>query len=187
MRSPISVQVSGAPGISPWLLLDYLQRPFNVALMASLSAAAAGVGYRVEYTPDNPNQTRANTNNVVSLTRATTVATLTFTNPHNLVVGDSVVVFGSGDPNLEGNGSVTVASVVSPTVLTYTVANTGLAVASSYTRAIPLRVFPHDFMVALTAKADGNIAFPCWAVRLNVTGLSAGVVTLSVLQGHARG
>lgn len=185
MRSPISVSVSGAPGISPWVVLDYLQRPFNVALMASLSAAASGVTYKVEYTPDNPNQSRANTNNVVSLSRTTTVATLTFTNPHNLVIADSVVVFGSGDPNLDGTYQV--ASVTSPTALTYTVANTGAATGLNSAHAIPLRVFPHDYMVALTAKADGNFAFPVWACRLNVTGLSAGVVTLSILQGHARG
>lgn len=185
MRSPISVQVSGAPGISAWIPLDYEQRPFDVALMASLDAAASGVTYKVEFTPDNPNQTRANTNNVVSLTRTTTVATLTFAKPHNLVVGDSVVVFNSGDPNLDGTFQV--ASVTSPTALTYTVSNTGLTAQAGYARAIPLRVYPHDTMTGLSAKADGNFAFPCWACRLNVTGLSAGVVTLSVLQGHARG
>lgn len=185
MRSPISVQVSGAPGISPWIVLDYQQRPFNVALMASLDAAASGATFKVEYTPDNPNQTRANTNNVVSLSRTTTTATLTFTNPHNLVAGDSVKVYNSGDANLDGDRAV--VSVTSPTVLTYTVANTGAATGAGFTKAIPLRVFPHDFMVALSAKADGNFAFPCWACRLNVSALAAGVVTLTVEQGHARG
>lgn len=185
MRSPISVKVSGAPGISPWIVLDYLQRPFNVALMAALDAAAAGVTYKVEYTPDNPNQTNANTNNVVSLTRSGTTATMTFAKAHNLVVGDSVKVFNSGDANFDGDQAV--ASVTSPTVLTYTVANTGAAAGNGYQRGIPLRVFPHDYMVGLTVKADGNFAFPCWACRLNVSALSAGSVTLEALQGHARG
>lgn len=184
MRSPVSVTVSGV-GISNWIVLDYLQRPFDVALMASLSEDAAGVTYTVEFTPDNPNQTKANTNPVVAYARAGTTATLTFAKPHDLSAGDSVRVFNSGDPNLDGNMQVVTAP--SPTQVTFAVANTGATVGSVYSAGIPLRVFPHDYMAALSARADGNFAFPCWACRLNVGASTGGSVKLSVLQGHARG
>src|SRR6267378_2440928 len=110
MRSPIKQTVTptvagGAAG--PWIPLDYLQRPFNVALMVSLSQDASGITYSVEYTPDNPNSSKNTANPVASLTRSTTTATLTFANPHGLVTGDAVVVYNSGDANLDGTYTVT--------------------------------------------------------------------------------
>ena len=182
MRSPIKVTVAGGAGISPWIPLDYLQRPFNVALFVSLSATSDGTD-TVEYTPDTPNSTKGNT--VASLTRSGTVATLTMTQAHGLNVGDSVLTFNTGDANLDGTHQV--ASVTSPTALTYTVANTGLTAQAGYAQAVLMRVFPHSFLAAQTARGAGNFAFPCWAVRLNVTAGTTGNVTLEVIQGHARG
>lgn len=181
MRSPLKV-TQGAAGASGWLVLDYLQRPFNVALLASLSFDG-NLTYSVQHTPDNPNSFKGNT--VVSLTRTTTVATLTMSLAHGLSVGDALVIVGGGDANLEGNQ--TVASVTSATVLTYTVANTGATVGKVTTQAVLLRVFNHDFLVAQTARADGNYAFPVWATRVIVTAYTAGSVTLEVLQGYGRG
>lgn len=40
---------------------------------------------------------------------------------------------------------------------------------------------PHDLMQSLSASANGNLEFPCSAVRLNVSGLT-GTLTLSVVQ-----
>jgi hypothetical protein len=40
---------------------------------------------------------------------------------------------------------------------------------------------PHDTLVAVTASANGNIAFPVGFVRLNCSALSGGAVTLTVI------
>ena len=178
MRSPISVS-QGALGASPWIPLDWEQRPFDVALAASLDYLG-NLTYTVQYSPDNPNKPL-----FVGISRTTTVATVTFVNPHGLVVNDSLPVFGSGDPNLDGVQIV--ASVPSATTLTYAVSNTGLTSGLPSSQGIPMRVFTFTPMSAQTTKADGNMSAPCAAVRIKVTAYTAGVVTLSVSQGHARG
>lgn len=187
MRSPVKVTVSGAPGISPWILLDYLQRGFAVGLFASLSEDAAGTPtYSVEYTPDNPNQGKSVQNPVVSLTRTTTTATLTWANPHGLVANDAAKVYNSGDANLDGDQ--TVVSTPSPTSITYTVANTGATVGSPYTQANGLRVFQvATALTGATTRQSADLAVPALAVRLHVTLLSAGSISLEVVQGLARG
>jgi hypothetical protein len=47
--------------------------------------------------------------------------------------------------------------------------------------------FPHPTLAGQTASADGNIAFPPTAVRLNVTVSSGGDVTLNLIQAGAVG
>jgi protein involved in polysaccharide export with SLBB domain len=183
IRQVVTPTLSGG-AYGPWIVLDYLQRPFDVALFVDLSEDASGITYSVEYTPDNPNTGKLTQNNVVSLTRVTTTATLTFLNPHNLGVGDSVTVTGSGDATLDGTFAV--ASTPTTTSLTYAVA-TGTAQGSVYTQAVPMTVFPHETLVALTADASGNFAFPCAACRLHITAWVAGSARLTVIQGYARG
>jgi len=187
MRSPVKAQVSGAPGITPWIVLDYTQRPFDVGLFASLSEdASAAATYSLEYTPDNPNQTKGTRNPVVSLTRTTTVATLTWANPHGLTTGDAAKVYNSGDPNLDGD--VQVASTPSANSITYTVANTGLTTQTGYAEAIALRVFAlPTALTAATTRQSAALTTPAWAVRLHVTALTAGSVLLEVVQGYGRG
>ena len=188
MRSPIkqTVTPTAAGGaFGPWIPLDYTQRPFNVALMVSLSSDAAGITYSVEYTPDNPNQGKSTRNNLVSLLRAAAVATAVFANPHGVVTGDALKVYNSGDPNLDGDQAITAAPSI--TSLQYACGNTGLLVASPYVEAIPIRVYPHATLVALAAKAAGNFAFPCMACRLHITAWTAGSATLEVIQGYGRG
>lgn len=186
MRSPVKVSLT-AVGVSPWVPLDYVARPFNVGLFASLSEdASAAATYSLEYTPDNPNPSRGTRNPFVSLTRSGTTATLTWANPHNLVTGDAAKVYNSGDPNLDGD--VSVASTPSATSITYAVANTGATAGSVYTEAIALRVFALPAAVtAATTRQSLDLTTPCWAVRLHVTALTAGSITLEVVQGLARG
>lgn len=43
--------------------------------------------------------------------------------------------------------------------------------------------FTNDGLSALTVSADGNIAFPVTATRLNVTAFTGGTATLTVIQG----
>lgn len=44
--------------------------------------------------------------------------------------------------------------------------------------------FDHASMTALSANQDGNYAFPVAAIRLNVTGHTAGSVTMTLWQGQ---
>lgn len=186
MRSPLKATVSGAPGISPWLLLDYYQVNFNVGLFASLSEdASAAATYSLQYSPDNPNSGKTTRNPVVSLTRTAGVATLTWLNPHGLVAGDAARVWNSGDPNLDGDAQI--ASTPSASSITYAVANTGLTVGSPYAEAQPMRVFALPTAVtAATTRQSLNLQTPCWAVRLNVSALTAGSITLEAVQGLDR-
>jgi hypothetical protein len=185
MRSPVKVSLS-AVSVSAWIPLDYVARTFNVGLFASLSEdASSAATYSVEYTPDNPNQSNGTRNNVASLTRSGTTATLTFSKPHGLVSNDAVKVWNSGDPNLDGDYTATVTSA---TALTYVVGNTGAAVGSVYTAAVGLRVFEvATAMTAATTRQAASLTTPCWAVRLNATAITAGSITLEVIQGLARG
>jgi hypothetical protein len=184
---PIVVQLS-AVGVSPWIPLDYLARTFNVGLLGDVSSGAT-LTYSVEMTLDNPNLTPKQklANQVASLVRSGTVASVVMSNAHNLSVGDSSVITNSGDPNLDG--SQTVASVVSPTSFTYTVANTGALVGSVYTQAALLRVQPVPIaaLVGAVARFLGDLVTPCMAVRLHVTAYTGGVATLEVIQGYGRG
>ena len=180
MRSPVNVTLSAA-GSSPWIPLDWQQRPFNVALMASLSYNA-NLTYNVQFTPDNPHLTQ-----YCVVTISGTTATVMFATAHGLNVGDSIMILNSGDAAI--NGTWNVASVPSATTLTYTVGATTLTTSLPPCQAVLMRVFNHDTMQNLTTRADGNFAFPCWAARLNIGSgnYTAGSVTLSILQGHARG
>lgn len=180
MRSPVSASVSAAAvGSTAWIPLDYLQRPFNVALFSSLSQGGACT-YSVEYTPDNPNLMRAP---IGSITRSGTTATVNFP-AHGLNTGDSMLVTGSGDANLDGVQKVTATDA---NTLTYVVANSGLTISLPTVQVCLMRVFPHDVMITLTARADGNFAFPCWATRATVTTPGSGLLTLEVNQGYGRG
>lgn len=187
MRSPIKVSITGAPGISPWIPLEDLARTFNVGLFASLSEdASAAATYSIEYTPDNPNQGKLTRNNLLSLTRAAAVATVVFANPHFLVAGDALKVYNSGDPNLDGDQ--TAVSTPSPNSVTYAVGNTGALVGTPYTEAIALRVFALPAaLTAATTRQSAALTTPCMAVRLHVTALTAGTITLEIVQGLARG
>jgi hypothetical protein len=182
MRSPIRVSLA-AIGVTPWIPLDYLAYFFNVGLYGSVSEDANAITYSIEATPDNPNYIKGN--NVVSLTRSTTTATVTMANPHGLVTGDSAVIYNSGDPNLDGSQIITVTGL---TTFTYTVANTGATVGTAYTQAVLCRVFALAAgLTSQTGRANGVITEPCMAVRLHVTALTGGTAFLEVIQGLARG
>jgi hypothetical protein len=64
--------------------------------------------------------------------------------------------------------------------LTYKVEHTFDNVFSS---AVTPTWFDHASVVAKTASADGNYAYPIRAVRLTVTAWTSGNVTLTLLQG----
>lgn len=183
------VSVSGAPGNSPWVPLSYYQNPFSVTLDYSPTVDAAGppVG-SVQYTKDNPQVTRQPT----SITRSGTTATVIDVG-HGLLTGDCLMVFASGDPNLDTAVGVGAdVTVVDKDTYTYVVANTGLAAARPTANILTLRVKDHPQMgtggttVPGAARIDGNFAFPVFAVRLKMSTLSAGRADLTVIQGAGR-
>jgi hypothetical protein len=173
---PTSVTLTAA-GISKWIPVNEIQIAFGIGLGVTISNGA-NLTYSVQHTFDDPN---ADFRQVV-LSRTTTTATIT-DNGHNLVSGDCVIVSGSGDANLDGTYTITVVDANS---YTYTVANTGAASGSMYTNVRTFRVFTHATLVGLSARTDGNYAFPIQAVRLNITSYTSGNATLTVLQGMGR-
>jgi hypothetical protein len=181
MRAP-GLKVSttqNTTGPSPWLVVDYLQRPFIEGLFASLSEDQSGLTYQVEHTPDNPNVL---TPYIAS--RTTTVLTLTFQNPHGLNTGDSVTLPAAS----QWPGVYAVASTPSTVSLTVTVANTGPAAETTAVQGAALcRVFIDNTLKALTARAYALNNVPVLASRINATAVTTGIATLEVVQGHARG
>lgn len=163
----------GSQTVSPWIPLNRLQDPFNVALAVTLSSGAS-LTFKVQHSFDDPQETYA-----CSITRSTTTATVTLTD-HGLVANDSVTVVGAGAPL---DGTFTVASVVDANSFTYTVANSGVAISAPGSKLVKHRVFDHETMVGKTANEDGNFAFAVAATRLNVTAYTSGKATLTVLQG----
>jgi hypothetical protein len=173
-----------AAGNSKWCPLDYYHNPSSVSLLFSPNADGVGITAKVQYTHDDPQFMRP----VTSLTRAGTVATI-IDPDHGLSSGDCLMVFNSMDPNLDTIGGVgTDVTVVDKDTYTYAVANTGILVANpAFVRVVTLRVDDHPLMTGMTARTDGNFAFPVRAVRLRSTAYTSGGASLTVTQGVGRG
>lgn len=180
MRTTVQVSAAAA-GASPWIPLSYLQNPFSVTLAAAFESGGSGT-YKVQHTPDDPQNLRQ----VTSITRSGTTATVT--DPaHGLATNDNLQVFGSGDANLDTTPGLGVdVTVVDANTYTYTVANSGATAAKVTAKVVTLRVFDHPVMAALTARQDGNYAFPVQAARIRVTTPGAGTLDLTAIQGEGR-
>lgn len=185
---PVTLSLA-ALGDSPWCPINWEQVSFAIGLFSSITSGAV-LTYSVQHSPDGPENRRQ-----VSISRTTTTATVTDPD-HRLSTGDSVIVSGSGDPNLDspvdaqGRPIGVDITFVDANTYTYTVANTG-ATASvvGQTYVTSYRVFNHDGtppMVGLTARADGNYAFPPRSIRLKVTAYTSGKVDLVIIQGMGR-
>lgn len=180
MRTTVQVAASSAAP-TPWIPTSYLQNPFSVALFAAFESGGSGT-YKVQHTPDDPQAQHQ----VTSITRSGTTATVV--DPaHGLASGDNLQVFGSGDANLDTTQGLGVdITVVDANTYTYTVANTGATAAKVSVKVTTLRCFDHPLMTGLTAKADGNYAFPVQAVRARVTTPGAGNLDLTAIQAEGR-
>lgn len=75
--------------------------------------------------------------------------------------------------------------VVISATATYTVEHTFDDVWDENFNPATATWFPHPTLAALSANADGNLAFPPTAVRLNVSA-STGDVTLNLIQAGAQ-
>lgn len=187
-----------APG--PWIPLDSFQGGFGVALAVIPWSTATGLVYTVQHTFDSLDGGNLGGEGYrnVQVSRVAALATV-FDDGldgigHGLSTGDSVLIQGSGSsqmdsqkaiPPLKGDLAFAV-TVTDNTHYTYPVANAGPLADGGTTRALALRVFPHAVLAALSARSDGNYAFPPRACRLNVTALTGGAVDFEVIQGMIR-
>lgn len=184
MKSPVRVLLS-ALGNSPWIPLDYIQTPFGVTLACMPSSDWNGT-YSVQYTYDAMDDQE---DTLVSIARTTTSAAVVWPN-HDMVTGDSVITYATGDANLDsakdasrGNPIAQDITAVDASNFTYVVANSGAAAGGVNSKAKRLRVFTHAVLVAQTGRLDSNFNLPCQAVRLKVTAYVAGRLTMIVTQG----
>lgn len=188
---PIATRLAAA-GLSPWIPVNRLQVAFGLALNVKFSSNK-NLTCSVQYTLDDPNSTAvdagfstANKMQGFSMSRTAANLTITKTN-HGLSVGDWAQAWGCGGAPLNDEWR-SVASITDQNNFVVTVANSGLiAIADPNTGWLQTaRVNPHATLAALTADASGNLAFPVWGVRLNVSAYTAGYVDLEVLQslGH---
>ena len=173
-----------AAGVSQWVTIDTFGAPTSVGIGCILSNGAS-LTYSVEHTFDDLNLANLRS---VNLTQTGTTVTVTDSgklgNGHNLSVGDSVYIQGSGSSVTDG--WFTVASIVSSNQYTYTAGTSQNYTGSPLTKSITARVFTHVSLAAQTARADGNYAFNISATRLHVTAWTSGVATMLVQSGLAR-
>lgn len=173
----------GALGFGPPIPLDYRTAPFAIGVAGILSSNAT-LTWGVQHTLDDPGPDGAFP---VSYSQVATTITVTDTRMfngvtgHGLSVADSVYLNGiAGTPD----GNYQVATVTNQTVYTVTSAVSqsvaGNAVAHNF------RWFNHVSLVNLTARQDGNYAFPVRAVRLNVSAYTSGYIDLMILQGWSQ-
>jgi hypothetical protein len=190
---PIRVTLNAA-GYSQWIPIDYVESWFGVGLAVVLSEDG-NLTYSVQFTLDETRLDQNVVNSRVTISRTTTVATVTDAGPlligHGLTTGDSVIIKGSGSTNLDsagplyGNGDVgfNVASTPSTTTFTYAVASSGASADTGNAYIVRLRVFTHATLAAQTTRQNGSLNYPVKAVRLYVSAYTAGYADLLVLQG----
>ena len=177
-----------AAGDSPWLIPGPLPRASYLGLALTFSYNA-NLTANVEYTYDDPMQTPR----AVTLARAGAVLTVTDV-AHGLNVGDAILLSNDeSDPNNiwdlspaagQAGTNYDLASVPSADTYTVAVANAGSAAGTGFVRSFKL--FTHKTLSAISgsppARTDGYLNWPVGAIRLNVTGYTAGSATLTVQQ-----
>lgn len=162
-----------ATGTTDWLVVDYRQAPFNANVTVNISGTATASTLT---TVDDPQALIA----PVSITRSTTTATLTTSDKHGLTTSDYIRVGGAGAPL---DGLYKVASVSSDTVITYTVANSGVTSAAVTAMYTPLRTQPITALTNVTATTAATLSAPVRAVLTNVTAYTSGTVITYIIQG----
>ena len=175
MRPVVQRAIAGVAK-SPWVMLNYLQLNYNVALYAVPSNGAT-LTYTVQYTPGGVGDPISGT-----VSRAGAVATAIIPN-HGLTVADSVQVAQAGAPF---DGVFDVASVVDTNTITYAVANSGPTQSNADVKFWPLPVFTVTGMSAQTTRGAGSLTNPAGAVRVNVTANTGGTLDFWVLEGFGR-
>lgn len=174
---PVTQRFSVA-GLGAPVMVNYIQNAFALALYIYFSGTT--LACKVQLSGDDPSQNRRQPG-IPTVTRVTTTATVVDT-AHNLVNGSTIFVQGAGAPFDTGPAGADI-TVVDANTYTYTVANSGLAAGQNGFTLAHLRWFDHATLGAVAASANGNVAFPVRAVRLNIATLTAGLVDFIVEQG----
>lgn len=170
MRPKTFIVSTAATGYSPWHMLNYKQTPFDVGFLVNI-AGNTGT-YTVEHGFSDLQKKG------VSISRATTTATVTYAN-HGLKAGDSIVLDNVPAPF---KGTFQVASVSSTSVFTFTVPDSGAAAATG--DAIFISVMPHSSgLTSQTTTKEGNYNTPIQFIRLSITVSGAGHFAFTVTQG----
>lgn len=162
-----------AVGVSAWVPFNYLQSSPNGSV-AVIEDSGATSTYTVDHTFDD-----ITTKHNVTLVQAAN--TITVTDPgHGLSVGDGVVIDRTGGNGVDGNQVV--ASVTNANVYTIT-SPVSQAFSSNNGYAANLRAFALAGLTAQTTRQYASYPFPIMAVRLRLTVLTGGAVTMIVLSG----
>jgi hypothetical protein len=166
----------GATGAGPWVPIDTEQTAFGVGYIVSVQGGST-LTFKTQHGWSAPTDQGITP---VSLTRSSTTATLTMPNPFSPKVGDSLVIAGAGAPF---DGTFDIASVTNSTTVTYTVANSGATAAPAAGVIVSvIRTADDPVVTGKTATTEGNLAFPCSHLRLNLTAWSAGAAIMTLFQ-----
>ena len=175
---PTSVSLSAA-GYSNWIPVDYLARSFGIGFGCALSNGAA-LTFSVQHTFDDPGPQGSRPVTVVTAGSTTaTVTDLSMPTSALPVVGDGVVIQGSGSSIIDGQWNI--ASIISATQYTVTLGQSSTLTSQLGTLANTLRAWPHAVVSGVSSRIDGNYAFPIQALRLYVSAYTSGSVSLTLL------
>lgn len=176
---PTSVTVSTISA-SPLIPLDNTLSTANIGAVVDFNSAAATVTFSVEHTYDDLMQVK-----YATISRSTTTVTVTTVAAHQLSTGDVVVVRNAnartGAAGLDGTYTVTVTST---TAFTYTSGTSGTVSTTAGIEVTLLRMQVSSQFSAKTAATEGSFTVPITALRLNVSAIAAGAITLTVVQGR---
>jgi hypothetical protein len=174
---PVYTGLLTAAGASAWIPLNFEQHSF--AASVAIDVLSGTLEFKVQYGMYDPSRDQED---VKSITRSTTTATMTWFAARAAKAADSIVVTGAGAPL---DGTYDIATVTSSTVITYTVANSGAA-ANLYPgpRCQLIRTFDDPTITGKTATIAGAVPFVADAVRLVITSYTSGGVQMIVNQGR---
>jgi hypothetical protein len=209
MRTKTYIVPTGG-GYTPWHQVADNANPTSVGFLVGLSGGATGAVWTMQYgfSDRNANHILHGTENLYTgdlfepgtalVSRTTTVGSVVFQQdvaiaPIATASGSSLIIAGSNTA-LDNSPSGTFPGVswetatyssstftaTFPTVTSGTIASNNQA----YVQIIRWQQDPT--LVAQTAGATGNIAFPCNYMRMFVSALTAGSMSLTVNQAESR-
>lgn len=183
----VAAAISAVGSVTPWIKHDYYQTPFNVDLAVYFDSVLSAT-LAVQVVADDQSQT---SERLVTVSQAaSTTATITDNGPplpggpygHGLLSGDIAFLVGSQvgiDSPLTGY-VVTVTGVNTYTVVT----PVNQTISGVIARVTSARVFTHQVLQALVARAQSNLAYSTWMSRIICTAFTTpGKAYLVALQG----
>lgn len=169
----VAANITAVGSVTPWLKLDAYQTPFNVALAVYFDQALAAT-LKVQYVVDDQSQTSER--DVYFSQSGTTTVTVKDSGSQNLPGGpfghgllSNDIVFPVGSQ--AGIDSPLIGypvTVVDQTTYTF-IGPVSQTLVNQHMRVTSARVFDHQVLQGLTARAQSNIAYGTWMARLICT------------------